>query len=177
MLTIGEKMAQEKTYFKGDGATVTSSRVIVGDKNFILRNISAVELFHQKLALWGIIIAVFFGVLGVWLLSLGMNLGLIYLAGLIAPFIMKDKYHVQIHSGGTPNNTLSSPSSEIPQKVVDAINEALLNIDSAEASKDTKEKSIESSPEEKIMKFKKLLDADAITQEEFDTKKKELLGL
>ena len=42
-------MSDEKVYFESENATVTSSRVVVGDKNFILRNISAVELFHQKL--------------------------------------------------------------------------------------------------------------------------------
>lgn len=34
-----------------------------------------------------------------------------------------------------------------------------------------------SDPFEKVLKFKELLDQGVLTQEEFDTKKKELLGL
>lgn len=41
---------------------------------------------------------------------------------------------------------------------------------------DTTEENIQSSADE-IKKFKELLDADVITQEEFDAKKKELLGI
>jgi hypothetical protein len=41
----------------------------------------------------------------------------------------------------------------------------------------TKETLPASDPTEEILKYKKLLDAGAITQEEFDAKKKELLGL
>ena len=69
---------------------------------------------------------------------------------------------------------------ELHSKVVDAINNALFDLDKKSGSDDIKsdqedEKRNDSADE--IMKLKGLLDAGAITQEEFDKKKKELLGL
>ncbi|MFN1845698.1 SHOCT domain-containing protein [Clostridioides difficile] len=49
-------------------------------------------------------------------------------------------------------------------------------ITSSKSTEDKKE-SISSSTADEILKYKNLLDIEAITQEEFDAKKKELLNL
>jgi len=62
-------------------------------------------------------------------------------------------------------------------KVVDAINKALIKIDSVGESENNNESNDGTSSADEVMKLKGLLDAGAITQEEYDLKKKELLDL
>ena len=66
---------------------------------------------------------------------------------------------------------------ELPDKVVDAINKALLEIDKVWDSKNNDNANDNDDSADKIKKFKDLLDSGAITQEEYDAKKKDLLGL
>ena len=182
-------MAKEKIYFEEGDVSVTASRVVLGDENFVLRNISAVKVASKKLKLIG------YGISGLLILNgvmtiivndghidgavLGSALSFFAIAG-AALYFLKDNYFVQVSSGGTPSNTLKSEDSELPTRVVDAINEALLDLDknkSSQEDKTTQESSKSEDSTDKIMKLKGLLDAGAITQEEFDAKKKELLGL
>ena len=62
--------------------------------------------------------------------------------------------------------------------MVEAINNALLDLDKNKKSEESNSESGNGKDSaDEIMKLKGLLDAGAITQEEFDAKKKELLGL
>jgi len=187
---IGEKemSEKEKIYLQNDDVTVSASRVVLGDKSFILRNISAVQLYQHKLlwlpkSVWNIGMKVFsvlavlafiqtpfqqttreteqhvvmFLVLGAFafLFSLGRGIS--------------EKYYVQVSTGGTSDNALESDTKDLPEQVVEAINAALLDLDDLTSTSST--------GADEIKKFKDLLDADAITQEEFEAKKKELLDL
>ena len=188
-------MAKEKIYFEEGDVSVTASRVVLGDDNFVLRNISAVKVASRKLKLIGYGIGGYCSYLGATtIISKDVPWGsggkVVYsfepgalvffaMAG-AALYFLKDNYFVQVSSGGTPSNTLKSEDSELPTRVVDAINEALLDLDknkSSQEDKTTQESSKSEDSTDKIMKLKGLLDAGAITQEEFDAKKKELLGL
>ena len=172
----------EKIYLEsaGKNVTVTSSRVVLGDKNFVLRNISAVQVFSQKMRWLGILGCVgfiggglFFGtVLELPIITVvGIVIGLLYL-------LMKDKHFVQVSSGGTPTNTIHSPTIEFPNQVVEAINNALLDLDKNRTTgESTGDSSGSKSAADELKELKELLDAGIITQEEFDAKKKELLGL
>ncbi len=64
------------------------------------------------------------------------------------------------------------------KSVQDILSKFQIVVDQLEQEKGvTKESTSGTSSADEIKKFKELLDMDAITQEEFDTKKKELLGL
>jgi hypothetical protein len=192
-------MSKEKIYFESGSergfesgfesgeVIVTSSRVVIGELNYILRNISAVQVQHKESQAGGfIVMAVVAGAFGFWMTTssspalFGFGLTLLIGAGifLLTAFISSEEYFVQVSSGGTPTNTLKSDTKELPTKVVDAINSALLDLDKLGESEKSDEKS-DNKPDssDEIMKLKGLLDAGAITQEEFDAKKKELLGL
>jgi|TARA_Y100000294_G_C8360474_1_gene258540 hypothetical protein len=172
----------EKVYLEsaGKNVRVTSSRVVLGDKNFVLRNISAVQVFSQKLKMMGIAFCILFILVGLWAGSefesltvtiIFIGIGLLYL-------LFKDKHFVQVSSGGTPTNTIHSPTTEFPNQVVEAINNALLDLDNNRTSEESTDESDSSgSSADEILKLKQLLDAGAITQEEYDAKKKELLDL
>ena len=57
------------------------------------------------------------------------------------------------------------------QEIYDYINERVISLKSVEISTQN------SSAADELKKFKELLDMEVITQEEFDAKKKQLLGL
>jgi hypothetical protein len=176
-------MSKEKIYYKEGDVEVTASRVILGDKNFVLRNISSVQVhsdeWGSKGSFWGV--GIMMAILGVANIVFMPILGVVCLvfSGLMfAAALAKDSHYVQVSSGGTPTNTIKSDTLELPQTIVEAINNALLDLDKNRTSdeNDVSSDSVNSSADE-IMKLKGLLDAGAITQEEFDTKKKKLLGL
>ena len=174
----------EKIYYEKGDVIVTASRVVLGDKNFVLRNISAVQVISDEVgSLWYCWLgAVLFGVLGIGNLQdtpiLSMLMFLFVIGFVSAALLLKDSHYVEVSSGGTPTNTIKSNTKDFPQEIVDAINNALLDLDknrTPEGSSDDTASSNSSTDE--ILKLKNLLDAGALTQEEFDAKKKELLGL
>ena len=189
-------MSKEKIYFEEGNVLVSASRVVIDDQNFVLRNIAAVNVLPQKFGLIGKIVGVTLALFSLYLLaSNGIMIKhnpifseaytsfnwfpfiMLAVAGAIGYFA-KDMYYVQVSSGGTPTNTLGTENPDLPTKVVDAINNAILDLDkNKESEKSNDESDGGTSATDEVMKLKGLLDAGAITQEEFDAKKKELLGL
>jgi hypothetical protein len=189
-------MSKEKIYFEDGDLSVTASRVVLGDNNFVLRNISAVKVEKAQLGTVGKVGGAFLGLIGTYsIISEGImihrkpifsdpytefnSFAFIFLGlGILLALLLKDQYFVQVSTGGTPANTVKSPNPDLPTKVVDAINNALLDLDNNQKPNEGSSKSNSSGDStDEIMKLKGLLDAGAITQEEFDAKKKELLGL
>ena len=195
----------EKIYYASQVCQVTASRVVIGDKQFVLRNVSAVALEKdsnkKKMQLimriclgFGILIFVG-GVLGSAAESpdaadsfAGAIVGAAFWLTIAAyaKLRTKEQYSVRIDSGGTSSNGIISKTPDIPQEIVAAINQALIDLDAQDALKTQPPPappqapvapSPDSDPADKILKFKALLDAGAITQEEFDQKKKQLLDL
>jgi hypothetical protein len=185
-------MAEEKIYLEEGNASVTASKVTLGDDKFVLKNISAAKVGSKKQRLLGFIIAAIFLF---WFYSTStvkyqggttkfrphaLTFPLL-LPALASLYFLRDSYFIEVSFGGKPSKFLESQNNmELHSKVVDAINNALFDLDKKSGSDDIKpvqkdEKRNDSADE--IMKLKGLLDAGAITQEEFDKKKKELLGL
>jgi hypothetical protein len=185
-------MSEQKIYFEEGDVSVTTSRVVLGDDNFVLKNISAVKVASQKRRLLGFAIAALFLF---WFYSTST---LKYTGGttkfaphaltypLLIPaiaslYFLRDRYFIEISFGGKPSKFLESQKKmDLHSKVVDAINNALFDLDKKSNSSDiesekTDDKNNDATDE--VMKLKGLLDNGAITQEEFDKKKKELLGL
>ena len=177
-------MAEEKIYFQQDNVTVTSSKVIMEDKNFVLGNISTVKFgIHQNARVAKIIgiilfvVGVGFGFITNWNDS-GMAVAIVFSVIAAGLFLMKNKYCVQVSAGGHAIPYLISKTPETPQKVAEAINNALLDLNNNQEAEKSNEKS-DGEPDkgEELRKFKKMLDEGLITQDEYDAKKKELLGL
>jgi len=174
----------EKIYYEKGDVIVTASRVVLGDKNFVLRNISSVQVESVKAGnpIWFWACAAFMGFLGIMNMPgvpiLGFILIIMAVGFLCAALFLKDSHYVQVSSGGTPTNTVKSDTIELPKNIVEAINNALLDLDKNKESKKSNDESDGgTSATDEVMKLKGLLDAGALTQEEFDAKKKELLGL
>jgi hypothetical protein len=79
---------------------------------------------------------------------------------------------IQIYHGSAQMK-IESISKKTVKPMVDAINREIEKL----KQPDKQEAATTLSPADEILKYKHLLDADAITQEEFDAKKKQLLGL
>ena len=112
-------MAKEKIYFEEGDVSVTASRVVLGNENFVLRNISAVKVqkepFGKTGKVFGSIIAAC-SLLFLYGESIGGAVFCLILGGLC--FLLKDRYYVQVSSGGTPTNTISSKEEHYPAKIV-----------------------------------------------------------
>ncbi|MDX5728105.1 SHOCT domain-containing protein, partial [Clostridioides difficile] len=82
------------------------------------------------------------------------------------------KYIYLINSKISTNSSLYKESYNYAQEIL-----STLSIITSSKSIEDKKESISSSTADEILKYKNLLNMEAITQEEFDAKKKELLNL
>ncbi|MCE0665151.1 SHOCT domain-containing protein, partial [Clostridioides difficile] len=83
------------------------------------------------------------------------------------------KYIYLINSKISTNSSLYKESYNYAQEILSTLS----IITSSKSIEDKKEESMCNSTADEILKYKNLLDMEAITQEEFDAKKKELLNL
>ena len=130
-------MMKEKVYFEEGDVTITSSRVKIGDKTFVLRNISAVQVGVKESGRWLLlaITLITFIPIAYYLFWADIDFfGYFFLicALLSIPIYKneKDTYYVEMLSAGIPTTILDGcESKELPERVVEAINAALLAID------------------------------------------------
>tara|TARA_Y100001970_G_scaffold28497_2_gene34916 strand:+ start:10933 stop:11460 length:528 start_codon:yes stop_codon:yes gene_type:complete len=175
-------MSEEKTYLKGDDFEVTSSKVVVGSTTYALRNIAGTSVnqtnFGWKIAGWMCIV---FGVLPllVGFFTFTVVFALIMVGCGLYLLTIKEKWYVVISSGGKESGFLHHVDKKPVEDVVEAINQALLDLDkySREAQAASKQDNSDVSSADELIKLKGLLDDGVITQEDFDAKKKEILGL
>ena len=188
-------MNEEKIYYtvalkNGGEVKVTNSRLVFRacptDQNFVLRNIAAIrsqkmpnailaKIFGGIIAFFGLMM-VFFGTrLGGGFIGVGL---ILVICGILC-FFIKDTWAVVVDAGGTPKNGFMTKDENEATSVVEEVNNALLDLDKynrnpGDSNSDVDNKT--SSSIDEIKKMKELLDAGALTQEEFDAKKKELLN-
>ena len=186
-------MSKEKIYYEEGPLSVSSSRVVlVGidgkEENIVLRNISSVRVNSQSdgngfagKGCGGFLIIAGLGAFTAVDGGDDIALGLAFiLIGAAMMYFLKNKttYYVGITAGaGTWTNYVTSDTDEKPKKIVEAINSALLDLDKYSRESQSSTSNSENSSLDEIKKLKELLDSGIITQEEFDLKKKELLGL
>ena len=183
-------MSKEKTYLKGNDFEVTSTKVVVKNiafnktTTFALRNISGTSVGCNNGKTIGIVGGFACVLLALWFLYIEVPLlGFFLVAiGVLFFFLANDTYYVEIASGGIKlkqNETVCSQDKSHIEKIVQAINGALLDLDALNISEPSKssQKEGDSSSIDELKKFKSLLDDGVITQEDFDAKKKEILGL
>jgi hypothetical protein len=183
----------EKIYLELEEVRVTSSRVVIGEATFFLRQISAVKVHSVLQRKQGFIlcagsqvIAVIVGLIFRLILDGGIFFAAFPALIGLAALGLRDMYWVQISTAGKASeNTLGSKDRERAVEIVEAINEALLHVETPAApAATTPETGVVAQPEQtkytnadEIRKYKDLLDTGAITADEYELKKKELLGL
>ena len=125
-------VAQEVTYLRTQDVTITNTRAILGDKTYAMTNITSVSmgvipannLFGGCLSLLGSIVAI--TMIGkpvsnvLWVGVAMLILGLIILSQ------SKTKYVVRIGSASAESNALWAYDKNYIQKIVSAMNEAIV---------------------------------------------------
>ncbi len=115
----------EKTFFEYEDVRVTNSRFMVGSQTFALGNITSVKASEQSPnRLW----PVGFAVVGViCLIAQAVPAGIFFLAvGGIWWFLQKSNFHVLLTTAGGETTALTSKQREYIQKVVQALNDAIV---------------------------------------------------
>ena len=118
---------EEKTFLQNGNITVTQSRFIVDSKTFAMRNISSVQVgvipakrgFGILLILIGIIL----------LVSNDTRTGgiVVIAIGALFAYLPKDQFTVRISTNAGESDSLMSKDRQFIQKIVDALNEAMVH--------------------------------------------------
>ena len=124
----GGAMAEEKTFFQHEDVKVTNARFMVGSQTFSMSNITSVKAMAQSpqrgwpvalLVVGAMMLA--FGTRDIWGFAIAfVAVGAIWL------FTQKSMYHVMLTTAGGETSALSSKQKEYIQKVVQALNDAIV---------------------------------------------------
>ena len=120
-----EDSQQEKVFYQDSKVSVTLSRYIAANKTYAMRNISSVSIFKMSQSRTMPILLLVFGIILVIteVYSFGVTLALI---GGIWLFTIKDKFSVRISTNAGEANSIVSSDKIYIQKIVDALNEAII---------------------------------------------------
>lgn len=116
---------EETTFFEYEGVRITNTRFIVDGQTFAMNNITSVKPLEQKpnriipglLILIGILVAV----------NGNTDALLVALIGAIWWALQKTVYHVMLHTAGGETSALKTHQKEYLQKVVTALNNAIVH--------------------------------------------------
>jgi len=125
-------MAEETIFLQDGDITITNARAVLGSKTYAMANITSVStgVIPAKRGV-GIFIAILGGVIMISGFA-GHSSGwgifgiLILAAGIGAAYSQKDSFVVKIGSSSGESDALSSTNKEKVQKIVSAINEAII---------------------------------------------------
>jgi len=125
----------ETTYYQDGAITISNSRAVLGAKTYAMVNITSVTMGEKPanrtpgivLALIGLAIAACAGSMGSDSASGGIVIGILAIIGGIAlAALVKPSYVVRIGSAGGESDALISKDREYIQKIVNAVNEAII---------------------------------------------------
>jgi type IV secretory pathway component VirB8 len=116
----------EKVFYRDLDVTVTQTRFISHSKTYAMRNISSVSLGRIDRSIVGEILLVVIGTL----MCIGDETriaGIIMIViAIVLFFVRKDSYSVRINSNSGEADGFISKDKEVIQKVVNAVNEAIV---------------------------------------------------
>ena len=118
-------MAEEKTFFQYEDVTVTNARFMVAAQTFAMSNITSVKASKKEPnRIWPTIVVI----LGMLFFVGGGTAAAIVIggAGIAWLVLQKPMYHVVLTTAGGETSALSSKQREYIQKVVQALNEAIV---------------------------------------------------
>ena len=115
----------EQTFFEYEDVKVTNARFISGSQTYAMSNVTSVKAFEQKpKRFWGIL----FLVIGVAVAISAPVVGLLIAASAtVFLFMQKTMYHVMLSTSGGETSALKTNQQEYLQKVVAALNEAIVH--------------------------------------------------
>lgn len=116
---------QETTFFEHEGVRITNTRFIVDGQTFAMNNITSVKPLEKKpsrmLPAALVIIGALPAINGTYG---GLALSLI---GVVWLLLQKTVYHVMLHTAGGETSALKTYQKEYLQKVVTALNNAIVH--------------------------------------------------
>ncbi|MAB38696.1 MAG: QacE [Aequorivita sp.] len=118
---------QEKMFYQDSTVTVTQSRYIAGSKTYAMRNISSVSLFKIDKSRTGAILLLIVGILLLFFEGIRVVGVILAILGGIWLFSIKDEYSVRISTNAGEANSLVSKDQAYIQKVVNALNDAIIH--------------------------------------------------
>ncbi len=118
-------MAEEKTFFQYEDVSVTNSRFMVAAQTFAMSNITSVKASKNVPNRVGPILLIIVGVL---FLANGATAPGVIIggAGVAWLLLQKTMYHVMLTTAGGETSALSSKQRDYIEKVVQALNEAIV---------------------------------------------------
>lgn len=126
--------SEETVYFTDGRVTITNARAIIGEKTYAMINITSVSMgeippnksLGIALILVGVLGAVCVSMVGESWIGAGVWALIVVGGGIWALTVPKPKYVVRIGSASGEKNALVSPNREYIQKIVLALNEAII---------------------------------------------------
>ena len=116
---------EEREFFRYEDVTVTNSRFIVASQTFAMSNITSVRASVTPPSRFWPIAFVVVGVLFL-LGSAAVGIGLIVIGGIWLA-LQKTYYHVSLTTAGGETKALTSDQQEYIDKVVRALNDAIVH--------------------------------------------------
>ena len=118
---------EEKIFYQSGNVKVTESRIQIGAKMFLIRNIASVEPYKieksRAFPIWMIIIGVVF-LFSNWILGC-----VVILFGILIYSTIKDEYTICINNNASENENIRGSLKDI-KEIVNAINEAVIYLGS-----------------------------------------------
>lgn len=115
----------EKTFFEYEDVKVTNARFISGSQTYAMSNVTSVKAFEQKpKRLGGIVVLVIGVVVAINTPAVGI---VIAAAAAIYLYLQKTLFHVMLSTSGGETSALKTHQPEYLQKVVTALNEAIVH--------------------------------------------------
>lgn len=125
-------VTDEKSFFQYEDVTVTNTRFMVGAQTFAMSNITSVQTLKQDpKRFWPTVFIILGGLYALAALGSdnagGAVVGLLFAGAGVAWWLkVKPMFHVMLRTSGGENKALSSEQREYIEKVVRALNEAIV---------------------------------------------------
>jgi len=120
-----ESWVEEKTFFEYDDVKVTNTRFITGSQTFAMSNVTSVKTQVDKPSkLWPLLGIVIGLAIASGAPPIGIGVVLVCVAIL---FLRKPLYHVMVTTSGTETSALKTKQREYLERVVGALNEAIVH--------------------------------------------------
>jgi hypothetical protein len=118
----------EKIFYQDNNVVVTQSRFVSSGKTHAMRNISSVSNCRIVKSKSPAIVLCLIGIIAMFIGGKGIIFGVIFLGLGIAIFATtKDDFSVRINSNSGETNGLISKDQNYVQKIVEAVNEAIIH--------------------------------------------------
>jgi hypothetical protein len=122
-----QQQTAEKVFYQKGGVTITSSRLIMHNKTYIMRNVSSFMISETKPSKVAPIVFIIIGCLSMIpdseIRYAGLTVAMIGLAWLL---LLRNEYAVRISTNGGATNSLASKDKQDIQTIVNALHEAFI---------------------------------------------------